>query len=84
MPNIKGLISRNAKKINNRAKKIAKGVKKQAQNLAQKAKQLCLSFVAISSPDSTQTSLTRRGRMVRPPFLAPSRRVSGSLPVRSH
>ena len=40
MPNIKGLISRNAKKINNRAKKIAKGVKKQAQNLAQKAKRI--------------------------------------------
>jgi hypothetical protein len=38
--NIKGLVSKNAKKINTRAKKIAKGVKKQAQNLAQKVKRI--------------------------------------------
>jgi hypothetical protein len=38
--NIKGLVSKNAKKINNRAKKIAKGVKKQSQNLAQKVKRI--------------------------------------------
>jgi hypothetical protein len=38
--NVKGLVSKNAKKINTRAKKIAKGVKKQSQNLAQKVKRI--------------------------------------------
>jgi hypothetical protein len=34
--NVKGLVSKNAKKINNRAKKIAKGAQKFAQNTSQK------------------------------------------------
>lgn len=38
--NIKGLVSKNAKKINNRAKKIAEGTKKRIQKLAQTTKRL--------------------------------------------
>jgi hypothetical protein len=38
--NVKGLVSRNAKKINNRAKKIAKGVQRSAQAVAQRVKRI--------------------------------------------